>query len=100
MGDAKEDEDEPLNISIGTKDLAWDKDDLIEMQETHSGIVKQANGHIYDYDMDSVLRLGFFRIISPVLQVWCCVTLILSLRSCRWCCWCCARALTPRSWRS
>ena len=32
-------------------------------------LVKTANDKIYDYNMDSMLRLGFFRILSPVLQV-------------------------------
>jgi len=73
MGKGRGDEedggdDEPLNVSIGNKDLSWDKDDLIEMKETHSGLVKTANDKIYDYNMDSMLRLGFFRILSPVLQ--------------------------------
>jgi hypothetical protein len=66
MGERED--DVPLNVEIGEKDLAWDKDDLIEMGTSHSGLVKIANHKVYDYDMDSMLRLGFFRIISPVLQ--------------------------------
>jgi len=59
---------EEVSVEIGNRDLSWEKDDLLTYNTTHHGIVKTSNGKIYDYRLDRVLRLGFFRIVSPVLK--------------------------------
>ena len=44
-------------------------DEDITFSESAGGILKSANGKVYDFNVDSVLRLGYFRIGAPYLSV-------------------------------
>ena len=44
----------------------WTSDDTLELKEKWGGIVNFADGKIDGYKLDAVLRMGFFRVKSPV----------------------------------
>jgi len=65
--DAGEDEaTAPLAGPAKEIDLDWRKDEAMKKETKWGGIVEFVDGHVDGYNLESVLRMGFFRIKAPV----------------------------------
>lgn len=53
-------------IDSGEIDLDWRKDEALKKESKWGGIVDFVDGHVDGYKLESVLRMGFFRIKAPV----------------------------------
>jgi hypothetical protein len=47
-------------------DLDWRKDEAMVKESKWGGIVDFVDGHVDGYKLESVLRMGFFRVKAPV----------------------------------
>ena len=55
-------------ISSQDVDLDWRKDEAMKKETKWSGIVEFVDGHVDGYNLESVLRMGFFRVKAPVFS--------------------------------